>query len=317
MIDEKMLFEFRKWGVAYGGYAKSTVDKDTRNLRRLSRELDLMNLSEKALYDFIDLEIKRGKGPGAINSEMRSVIAWRKFRMLDVKIPRLKKSPAPDPWIPDEMQVKALISASKASKDPATRMRDSCLMEVLFFTGARVGEILRANMDDVRDDGIFIKSEKGEKPRFVFLPADIVRDIREYISSYRFETDRTALFTTSKGRMSYAYVRSRLKVIARRASVPQFHAHAARHWFATSLLRKGTDIRVIQEILGHRDISSTQIYTHLAGKEASAMIKPVSEALFRNCKENELVQIPVGTISDHSGTAEILSLYDGISEAMV
>ncbi|MGC8547142.1 MAG: tyrosine-type recombinase/integrase, partial [Thermoplasmata archaeon] len=100
-------------------------------------------------------------------------------------------------------------------------------------------------------------------------------------------------------------VRSRLKVIARRASVPQFHAHAARHWFATSLLRKGTDIRVIQEILGHRDISSTQIYTHLAGKEASAMIKPVSEALFRNCKENELVQIPVGTISDHSGTAEI------------
>ena len=312
MIDEKLLFEFRKWAVAYGGYARSTADKDARNLRRLSRDLDLINLSEKGLYDFIDLEIKRGKGPWAINSEMRSVIAWTKFRMLNVKIPRLKKSPAPDPWIPDEFQVKALMAAAGNSSDPATRARDSCLMEILFFTGARAGEILRINADDVRDDGVFIKSEKGEKPRFIFVPKEIIKDVRNYVENYRHETDRNALFTTAKGRMTYGYVRERLKVIARRAGVPQFHAHAARHWFATSLLRNGTDIRVIQEILGHRDISSTQIYTHLAGREAGDMIKPVSEALFRKYQEKRLVQIPVGTISELSGTAEILDFSDGI-----
>ena len=316
MIDEKLLFEFKKWAVAYGNYARSTADKDARNLRRISKELDLMDLNEKALYDFTDLEIKRGKGPGAINSEMRSVIAWKKFRMLNVRVPRLKKSPAPDPWVPDGSQVRALMAAARNSNDPATRARDACLMEILFFTGARAGEILRVNMEDVRDDGVFIKSEKGEKPRFVFLPHEIIRDARSYAENYRHETDRNALFTTAKGRMTYGYIRQRLKVIARRAGVPQFHAHAARHWFATSLLKSGTDIRVIQEILGHRDISSTQIYTHLAGREASGMIKPVSEALFRKYQEKERVQIPVGTIIIRSGTAEIPDFCDGIMEAI-
>jgi hypothetical protein len=65
--------------------------KDVRNIRRISRNIDVMNISEKMLYDFVDLELKRGKVPGAINSEMRLMIAWKKFRGLDIKIPRLRK----------------------------------------------------------------------------------------------------------------------------------------------------------------------------------------------------------------------------------
>ena len=60
MIDEKILFEFRKWEVAYGGYSEVTAKKDARNIRRISRDIDVMNISEKMLYDFVDLELKEG-----------------------------------------------------------------------------------------------------------------------------------------------------------------------------------------------------------------------------------------------------------------
>ena len=70
--------------------------------------------------------------------------------------------------------------------------------------------------------------------------------------------------TTKEGRMTCNYLRSRVALIGWRAGFPRMHPHTARHWFATSLLKAGTDIRVIQEVLGHADLSSMQVYTHLA-----------------------------------------------------
>ena len=159
------------------------------------------------LYDLVDLELKRGKGPGEINSEMRSMIAWKKFRGLDITIPRLRKSPSPDPWFPTDDEVRTILKGVERIEDPSTMWRDRIRMELLFFTGARASEVLRIAIDNVRDDGVFIRSSKSEKPRFVPLPQEVIDHIRKYIENYRISSDPKVLLTTKEGRMTYNYLR--------------------------------------------------------------------------------------------------------------
>jgi len=257
------------------------------------------------LYDFVDLELKRGKGQGGITSEMRSMIAWEKFRGLNIKIPRLRKLPSPDPWFPTDDEIGTILKSAERVEDPSTMWRDRILMELLFFTDARASEVLRIAIDNVRDDGVFISNSKSENLRFVPLPQKVIDHIRKYVEDYKISSDPKALLTTKEGRMTYNYLRSRVALIGRRAGVPRMHPHAARHWFATSLLKAGTDIRVIQEVLGHADLSSTQVYTHLAKTDIGRMVRPISSELFRKSTEPGEVQIPLGTVRDLDGTAEI------------
>jgi len=305
MIDEKTLFEFRKSAVAYSGYSEVTAKKDVRNIRRISRDIDVMNISEKMLYDFVDLEPKRGNGPGAINSGMRSMIAWEKFRGLNIKILRLRKPPSPDPWFPTDDEIRTILKSVERVEDPSALWRDKVLMEQLFFSGARVSEVLRIAMDDVRDEGVFIRSSKSEKPRFVPLPQEVIDHIRKYVENYRISSDPKALLTTKEGRMTYNYLRSRVALIGWRVGVPRMHPHAARHWFVTYLLKAGTDIRVIQKVLGHADFLGSQVYTHLAKTDKGRMVRPISSELLRKSTEPGEVQIPLGTVRDSDGTAEI------------
>jgi len=169
-------------------------------------------------------------------------------------------------------------------------------MELLFFTGARASEVLRITMDDVRNDGVFIRSSKSEKPRFVAPPQEVIDHVRKYVENYRISSDPKSLLTTKEGRITYNYLRSRVALTGKRAGVQRMHPHAAQHWFATSLLKAGTDIRVIQEVLGHADLSSMQVYTHLARTDIGRMVRPISSELFRKSTEPGEVQIPLGTV---------------------
>jgi len=164
---------------------------------------------------------------------------------------------------------------------------------------------LRIAMDDVRDKGVFIRSSKSEKPRFVPLPQEVIDHIRKYVKNYRISSYPKALLTTKEGRMTCNYLRSRVALIGWRAGVPRMHPHAARHWFATYLLKAGTAIRVIQEVLGHAYFLGSQVYTHLAKTDKGRIVRPISLELLRKSTEPGEVQIPLGTVRDSDGTAEI------------
>ncbi|MEM0141329.1 MAG: tyrosine-type recombinase/integrase, partial [Thermoplasmatales archaeon] len=114
------------------------------------------------------------------------------------------------------------------------------------------------------------------------------------------------LFTTKKGRMSYQFARNIIKKIAYRSGVPKFHAHAARHWNATALLREGNvDIRKVQIHLGHGSLSSTQRYTHLTTVEVADEVREKMEKFFREVEIKMKSANPNGTAPEPSGTAEI------------
>ncbi len=140
------------------------------------------------------------------------------------------------------------------------------------------------------DDSIRVRSEKGESERLIGLPEVFMKEIEEYVKTYRLNTDTTALFTTQKGRLTYDYLRNLAKRIGAFAGVPKFHWHSARHWCATSLLKgvlgaKPVDIRMVQIHLGHKSLRSTQIYTHVSQRDVAEVVRSRLGEIFQGSEK--------------------------------
>lgn len=149
------------------------------------------------------------------------------------------------------------------------RLRNLAAMEVLFATGIRVGELVGLNLKDWREeDASFVVSGKGSRQRLAFLPDDrSLKAVRLYCSSRRaVVNDNEALFLNAAGRrISTQGIARMLKQYAKTAGiVVKVTPHMIRHTVATLLLRFGADIRVVQEVLGHASISTTQRYTYVS-----------------------------------------------------
>ncbi|EKP93856.1 site-specific tyrosine recombinase XerD [Thermaerobacter subterraneus] len=149
-------------------------------------------------------------------------------------------------------------------------LRDRAVLELLYATGLRVSELVGLDLDDLLlDHGLLRCRGKGGKERVVPVAAPAVEATRQYLARGRPALARRpgqrALFLNQRGgRLSRQWVWHLLRRAARRAGVPRaVSPHTLRHSFATHLLAGGADLRAVQELLGHADISTTQIYTHL------------------------------------------------------
>ena len=208
-------------------------------------------------------------------------------------LPKLREPPVPDPWIPSNTEVETILhAAGHMSARKEVNLRNSIIAHIAFFGGARIGEIVQINLVDIQDNGIRIRSEKGEAERIIGLPDKIMNDVRKYIMDYRPNTDQTTLFTTPKGRMTYDYIRNIAKRIGAFTGIKKFHWHAARHWCATALLKgyreaKPIDIRMVQIHLGHRSLRTTQRYTHVSQHEVAEVVRSRLEEIFQGRRKND------------------------------
>jgi len=168
----------------------------------------------------------------------------------------------------DELNV--LLDAPPAALDhdlPAVRARDDAVLEVLYGSGLRVGELcgLRlADLDLGRERAVVWG--KGSKQRTVPLSEPAVAALRAWVDQHRTElltpeSPTGALFVNRRGKQLTP--RDVRRLLDRRAPAPT-HPHALRHTFATHLLDGGADLRAVQELLGHADLSTTQRYTHVS-----------------------------------------------------
>ena len=165
-------------------------------------------------------------------------------------------------------EVEALLGAP--ASDTAEGLRDRAMLELLYATGLRVSELIKVRIDDVVMDAGFLRTiGKGSKERIVPF-GDAARDaIVEYIEKGRPELDRHAdphLFLSQRSRpMTRQSFWMKITRYAREAGVTShISPHVLRHSFATHLLENGADLRSVQMMLGHADISTTQIYTHVS-----------------------------------------------------
>jgi site-specific recombinase XerD len=150
--------------------------------------------------------------------------------------------------------------------------RDRAILETFFSTGLRLAELCGLDRYIDLDRGEFTVRGKGERLRVVFLSEGAKKSIKGYLKM-RTDADPALFVSLDKlgrplGRITSRSVERMVDMRARRAGIPKkLHPHQLRHSFATDLLINGADLRSVQELLGHSNISTTQIYTHLTNKE--------------------------------------------------
>jgi len=173
-------------------------------------------------------------------------------------------------------QVDRLLNSPGISTLP--QLRDKVILEILFSTGLRVSELVRLNRDEIdlkrREFGVI---GKGGRPRVVFLSKRAVKWIERYLD-YR-QDDWRPLLIRFKGKLNEANQGEKMRLTprsiqrivtkyVRKAKIPvKITPHGLRHSYATDLLMGGADIRAVQEMLGHKNIATTQIYTHVTNQQ--------------------------------------------------
>ena len=175
------------------------------------------------------------------------------------------KSPRKLPKTLDVDQVKQLLDHQ--DDDPLAR-RDHAMMELFYSSGLRLAELVGLNLQDLDlKDGLATVTGKGNKTRIVPVGSHARRAIEAWLNTRRewAKAGETALFITQRGlRIGHRSVQQRLQAWAIRCGLPEhLHPHKLRHSFASHMLESSGDLRAVQELLGHADISTTQIYTHL------------------------------------------------------
>lgn len=168
-----------------------------------------------------------------------------------------------------ESEVEALLDAPDI--EDVLGMRDKCMLEVLYATGLRVSELVGLTLQQVNlRQGVVRVTGKGNKERLVPLGEEATQSLDQYLSFARNEILNNAmsdaLFPSKRGkamtRQTFWHMIKRYTVIAGINKI--LSPHVLRHAFATHLINHGADLRVVQMLLGHSDISTTQIYTHVA-----------------------------------------------------
>lgn len=243
----------------------------------LLKKRSVLHLKEVREEDVIAFLAQMRADHYATSSICRSLVAVRVFfrflkREGSVERDITLHLDAPKMWqlIPEVLttsEVDALLNAPDLNAFSGAR--DRALFLVLYASGLRVSEVCGLNLQDVDDQVVRVKG-KGGKERIVPIAPAAVAAIDHYLVHFRKE-EGSALFVTEKNRrIDRILVWKRVKVYAKRAGINKpISPHTLRHSFATHLLENGADLRVIQEMLGHANIATTDRYTHISTQHLS------------------------------------------------
>lgn len=231
------------------------------------------------------LQHRHGKGLSA-RSTQRSLSAMRAFysyliergERVDnpVSVLANPKLPQALPTSLSEADVEALLRAPN-TEEPI-ECRDKCMLEVLYATGLRVSELVGLRLDQVSlQQGVVRVTGKGDKERLVPFGEEALEWMTHYLKVARpalLKKQSEVVFVSRRGQqMTRQTFWHRIKYYAQVAGIKQsLSPHTLRHAFATHLLNHGADLRVVQMLLGHSDLSTTQIYTHVATERLQSLI---------------------------------------------
>lgn len=155
-----------------------------------------------------------------------------------------------------------------------TGIRDAAIIRLMINAGLRCMEVLNLRVNEINfDDGrVFIRQGKGKRDRIIWIGDEDLEILNNWVS---LKPESEYMFTTLKGRVLMSrYIRAMIKRRARNAGITKdVHPHMLRHSFATDLLRRSRNIRLVQKALGHSSISTTMIYTHIYDEELSDAMK--------------------------------------------
>ena len=279
--DDSLLEAFLDSVWAERGLSENTLHSYRYDLQQLAAELqkrekNLQSASREDLLHFLAQQVQSGRSPRSLSrylSGFRQFYQWllREGRITEdpsalVESPKLGRGL---PKALSEEQVESLLDAPDT--ESPLGLRDRTMLELMYATGLRVSELVNLEVTHINlNQGVVRVLGKGGKERLVPLGEESISWIQRYMASARPELmkggDCRQVFVTNrrKGMTRQAFWHA-IKRHALNAGISlAVSPHMLRHSFATHLLNHGADLRVVQLLLGHSDLSTTQIYTHIA-----------------------------------------------------
>ncbi len=253
---------------------RTDLIKFSKYLKKLKLET-LQEITRKHITNFLINEKEKGISARSIGRRLVALKTFFRFlvseRILNENITDTLDSPKLWKTLPGVLSVQEVEKLLKAPKltDPLG-IRDRAMIELLYATGLRVSELVSVKVDDINLQAAFVRSiGKGSKERIVPMGGKAIEWIQKYMDRVRIKNkkgkDSPFLFLTIRGtKLTRQEFWLRLRKHANEVRIKKkISPHTLRHSFATHLLSNGADLRLVQEMLGHADISTTQIYTHV------------------------------------------------------
>ena len=278
---KKLLDQFLNHLSIEVGLSANTIESYRRDLERYIKFLQekkiysVDRITEEHITNFIGFLSGKRLAANSIARKLSSIRRFHKFLVTEgysnfnpagaLETPKLWRKL---PTVLDKEEMKKLLG--KPTLDTPLGLRDKAILEFLYATGVRISELIKTKRKDLLSEVELVRViGKGQKERIIPIGREALRSVGKYLQEARpqlaNELSEDVLFLNRRGRpFSRMGLWKILRKYVNKAGIKKkVSPHTIRHSFATHLLKGGADLRAVQEMLGHADISTTQIYTHL------------------------------------------------------
>ncbi|MFA5019709.1 MAG: site-specific tyrosine recombinase/integron integrase [Candidatus Pacearchaeota archaeon] len=249
-------------------FSKKTIKRYLDSVKKFLVFVKDKELNEKVVKDYV-LEKLEKQNPSSVSKDLFAV----KFFFKTILTKNINQIPNPkrNKSLPEILTINEI----KSMIDNTLNIKHKLIIKLLYGCGLRVSEIVNVKLQNLNFDEnlILIKLAKGKKDRFVKIPDSLKGELKNYCElnkgDYLFESNRG-------GKLTIKTIQKIIINSAKKAGIKKrVYPHLLRHSFATHLLEQGTDLRIIQKLLGHSDIKTTQMYTQIS----QASIKNIKSPL--------------------------------------
>ena len=284
--EDQNLRSFFNFLIIEKGLSKNTVKAYETDIKGFIKWINknnkqsLLNIKESSINRYISYLFSLKLKSSSVNRKISSLKSFYLF-LLKKKLIRYSPfseviSPKQEKYLPasmSESEVEKLLNSPDASKD--IEQRDKAMIEMLYATGMRISELVNLKITDIDMNRSVIKvMGKGSKERLIPFGESASEALFNYLK-IRKDSSSKEVFISNRGRkITRVAFWQRIKVYLLRENLKiSISPHTLRHAFATHLLNRGADLRSVQLLLGHSDLSTTQIYTHIAKQRLGDVLK--------------------------------------------
>ena len=277
--DKQLLSDFLAQQTIEKRASQYTVKSYKRDLNCLSNYCESKSISlwtdlkQTDIRSYMASRHRQGLSSTSLQRELSAIRSFFNFllknQLTDNNPGQYIKAPKNTRKLPKTLDVDQIKSLLEAGANSTIEIRDLAMFELFYSSGIRLSELAQLNLTDIdlTDKSLMVRSGKGGKSRMLPIGSKAVAAINTWLE-HRIKSitsTETALFISTRGtRLGQRSIELRLKQWCKKKGIAEnIHPHMLRHSFATHLLESSQDLRAVQELLGHSNISTTQIYTHL------------------------------------------------------